>query len=126
MAPTYTHQAGVALAMYLKRGEDALEKLQFGDIDGALRLLSLRKAAFYNFRTGEYLGKTMEGYSIEEDDEAINLIGRINSIDKQLSDIIKTALSELEESIKTCSASKNKIGKFRSGTRGKMLFQDAV
>ena len=126
MGPKYTHQVNVALEMYLKRGKEALKKLRSGDLDNALEILSLRKAAFYNFRTAEHLARFGENYHIGQDYKAIKAYEEIGFVNKEIKIEIERILAEVDKDVKVCSSNRKKIGRFHSGNKSSMLFQESV
>ncbi len=124
MAAFY-QQAVVALKVYLQRGRDALQKLQDGSFDEASELLVWRNAAFHNFRIADcMLAKSNDAGAVS------NILRDIWPEIKQQNDLIEKAIqsnsSKLRQEWTRHKATREKIGKFVSGSPEDANFKNTI
>lgn len=101
------------LQTYLDRGEKALRSLKNGDVDGALIVLKLRKAAFHNFRIADYRLKNSSNYK-KYLEELSPIWIQIQKLDKKLVDEIEISKKDMDKERVTLKTVKCKLSQFKS------------
>jgi hypothetical protein len=107
-------QTEIALHMYLRRGEDALQALEKGDYAEAIELLKWRNAAFQSLRVVEYAANQL-GKSIYQDPTFQESWQRIQFVNQTLEEAIQESLTALGQALEKSIRVRQRIAKFRSG-----------
>lgn len=102
------------LEVYLERGLAALAALREDRLDDAVHALSLRAAAFHNFRAADALALTA-GYDSAKDPEIQTLWIKIREIDEALAPELARAQDETRREALRVKEARQKISGYRSG-----------
>lgn len=103
------------LAVYLERGERAVQALTDRKYDEAREILLLRNAAFHNLRAVDALAQG-EGLDAAQDPETLAIWDRTRQVDKRLAEALTVAKDETERLHQRLREARQKIGKYRAGT----------
>lgn len=114
-----------ALTVYYERGVKALEELKMERYEEADALLNMRKAAFHNFRSADFLA-VKEGYPDEKTREMESLWKLIEPLDAELLDELKLARDRMEAQLVQLTKVRAAIGKFRSSDQDETRFEKSV
>ena len=109
----YRHQARTALRVYLDRGRKALEQFEDEDLDGFLKTLGLKAAAFHNFRAADGI---LASQGINLDDEFKDIWPEIKQVDARLMDALNMATEFTKDELLKSQRVRKSIGKYRSRT----------
>ena len=112
--PNWPERATTALTVYLERGFRALEFIRAESWDELDGMLSLRTAAFHNFRAADHLALLI-GYSAQADAKMKGTWGQIVEVDRELLEEMVQAQQKMNAEIARMSKVKATIGRFKSG-----------
>lgn len=111
---SWPERACTALTVYFERGVRALELLQDERWDEADAILNLRKAAFHNFRSADFLA-LKSGYSKEQEAQLREIWAKIVEIDGKLMAAMESSKQKMEGEIARLVKVKATFSRFRSG-----------
>lgn len=111
---TWPDRACTALTVYYERGVRALDYIEREMWDEADSLLSMRTAAFHNFRAADYLAQK-DGYSAEQEAQLRAIWGQIAANDAKLLAVMMSAREKLEGEVSRLAKVSKTLGRFRSG-----------
>lgn len=103
------------LEVYLERGRTALEALKQDRLDDAVHVLSLRAAAFHNFRAADALALA-DGYDAAQDPQIQTLWIQIREIETALAPELTRAQDETRREALRVRDARQKISGYRSGS----------
>lgn len=112
---TWPERACTALTVYFERGVRALEALRKGLWDDVDAVLSMRTAAFHNFRAADHLAQK-EGYTHEQESRLRVLWEQIRANDDALMVELRRARDNMENELGRLAKVKATLGRFRSGS----------
>lgn len=112
---TWPERACTALTVYFERGVRALEALRKGLWDDVDVVLSMRTAAFHNFRAADHLAQK-EGYTHEQESRLRVLWEQIRANDDALMVELRRARDNMENELGRLAKVKATLGRFRSGS----------
>lgn len=110
----YAPKAKAILTTYLVRGRQALAAFLAGEDDEGTRLLSLRTAAFHNFRVVDSLVERA-GFSLAEDPKAQAIWREIQETDHLLKAALKDAQTRTAETVHRLAEARRAFQGYRSG-----------
>jgi hypothetical protein len=110
----FKKNATKALAVYLKRGEEAVAELKDGNVDKADEILLWRNAAFHNFKVMDEFAKE-SGIDIAKNLDVLSLWRNIQEIDEQLAESLEDARTATKLALMKMRKARGKIGHYRSG-----------
>lgn len=113
------------LTVYYERGVKALEELKAERYDETDLLLNMRKAAFHNFRSADFLAK-QEGYPIKISDELNTLWKLIEPLDACLLSELSSARHRMELQLAQLAKIRATLSKFRSSDAELNRFEKSV
>lgn len=111
---TWPERACTALTVYYERGLRALDFINRGLWDDAELVLNMRKAAFHNFRSADFLA-LKEGYTPEQDAQLKAIWGQITSMDGELMAAMVAARDKMEVDMIRLGKVRATLGRFKSG-----------
>jgi hypothetical protein len=104
-----------ALAVYLARGERALEELRTGRKDEARATLRWRGAAFHNFRALDARAQA-QGFDVAKDESAQAIYRATVEVDEALAVALEGALEESKTELGKVRSARGALGRYRSKT----------
>ena len=118
-------QAKRILDVYLERGQTALAELRLENVDAALEIMRLRKAAFYNFKVVDALA-TGQGFDLNSLPDFAGLFIQLQSLDIHLMEEMQKAKELAGEQARRLNAARRKISKYRSTIDSSSRFEQSV
>lgn len=118
-------QARRILNVYLERGQTALAELRSDNVDAALAILRLRKAAFHNFRAIDALA-VAQGLDLNSIPDFAGLFIQLQSLDIHLTEEMLKARELAGEQAHRLNAARRKISKYRSTVDSSSRFEQSV
>lgn len=113
------------LTVYYERGVKALEELKAERYEEADVLLNMRKAAFHNFRSADFIA-LKEGYPAEVVQELETLWKLIDPLDAALLEELKLARDRMESQLVQLAKVRAALNKFRSSETDTIRFEKSV
>lgn len=121
----YGHQTRIALITYLERGESVLAALASDDLDAVAHWMSLRKAAFHNFRAADSIAKK-SGYDVIQDDAMAAVVKRLRPINSNIEVQLESCKLRLERQVAKIVRARSAIRKYRSEPNGPEMIEQTV
>ena len=118
-------QVRASLEVYYKRGQKVIELLGKGELDRALQLLRLRKAAFHNFRVAENRLYAEKDWILEKSGWS-ELFEKIDRQDSWLIEAFQTEAERSGRDLRSLSKEREKIRNFKAVKRRSGSFQRSV
>ena len=110
----WPERASTALTVYFERGVRAMEYIRLEQWDDVDAMLSMRKAAFHNFRAADHMA-LQTGYTPEMEFQLRLIWGKIAAIDVELLDEMEKAQGQMQAELARMAKVKSAIGHFKSG-----------
>lgn len=117
----YSRQAVVAMRVYLERGRAALALLQEQRWEEAERMLSLRKAAYHNYMTADFLARSPERNELLHE-----LWREVATINDHLVAYMESSRDQLAVELAEIRGKREAIGKYHSGIKDNVRFQSSI
>jgi hypothetical protein len=109
-------RAQLILKIYLARSQKALEALKAGRIEEALATLSLRNAAFHNFRVVEYRAEKAR-LDLSRDTTLKTIYGQIETVDVELIPLMEASKEKISQMANRVATVRKKISGYHSGIK---------
>ncbi len=117
----YSRQAVVAMRVYLERGRLALALMKEQRWDEAERMLNLRKAAYHNYMTADFLA-----HSPEREETLQDLWRDVVIINDHLMEYMESSRDMLAAELAEMRSKREAIGKYHSGIKDNVRFQSSI